>query len=437
MVPEQNPREIAERIVLVQRQAMDALGFFTPRELANKSGLHPATVSRILTGKTKRIGDETACRLIETIYKQNVEEGYTAKDCIKLLIEVLEFSWCHCAHIYREVEPFQQTITESDILRWNVLVRQRLFRHTLPPGHCLHQFVASENVQRNLEQLVRFADSWSVKHDFNFQDKIEIEIGHHLSVIETIIRQGIEQNLYSSLKEVFSRMQYALHLCGQFKLVLDVSQWLLDKAIEHEDFPMNLRAKVMLAWTLTSSKNEENYRRAEKLIQSSCESITQVGNLQSLKLDDMDIIAILSELIIRLPLRIQMNGGRKLSTKQFAKLSKQARKLLGEIENTHVCPENLRIRYQIPLDYQTGIYFFLKKDYDNALTYFRSVSREANLIGWQRISIASYSWLASINIKLKNTEAGKQYLEQMGQYPRQKRRELKARISEEIESIHN
>jgi hypothetical protein len=437
MVPENSPREIAERVVLIQRQAMDALGFFTPRELANKSGLHPATVSRILTGKTKRIGDETACRLIETIYKQNVEEGYTAKDCIQLLVEVLEFSWCHCAHIYREVEPFQQTITEGDILRWNILIRQRLFRHTLPPGHCLHQFVASGDAQRNLEQLARFADSWSVKHDFNFQDKIEIEIGHHLSVIEAVIRQGIEQNLYLPLKEVFCKMQYALHLCGQFKLVLDVSQWLLDKSVEHEDLPMNLRAKVMLAWTLTSSKNEGNYDRAAKLIQNSCESINQIGNLQSLKLDDMDVIAILSELILRLPLRIQMNGGRKLSTKQFTKISSQARTLLGEIEHLHVCPENLKIRYQIPLEYQTGIYFFLKNDYDNALSHFRSVSRQADLIGWQRISIASYSWLASINIKLNNPEECKQYLEQMGQYPRQKRRELKARIREELESNHN
>jgi DNA-binding Xre family transcriptional regulator len=389
MVLESNSHDlpVSDRITKVRKEIMRSLGFRTQTELSEQSSVDKATISRLFQGKTKRIEDNTACKLIEAIYKQNIKEGYSVTECANLLYSVLEYAWNHCAHFTQTSVPFNQVVPESNVVKWFELAQSKLFPIVVASECCLYKFVRTESGQENLRQIIQFADSWSIKHDFCYQDKIEIEIRYHSDFIRQVTRQAMQENLYDLLKQMFSRMQYALHLCGEFELVIDVSRWLLEKSIKHHDSAMYLRAKVMLAWTLTSSRDKSNYREAEGLIQESCRLVEQSDDLGSLCLDDMDILAVLGELIIRLPLRIQKDGGRCIDSEQFDNLYNQAEQILSKIDSLHNCPRNLEIRYKIPLEYQKGIYHFLREDYMNALLHFQCVAEDANLIGWQRVKL--------------------------------------------------
>lgn len=126
--------------------------------------------------------------------------------------------------------------------------------------------------------------------------------------------------------------------------------------------------------------------------------------IQNLPPDEIDTLAILCELRLRIAIRLYEKQIQSLTVQEFDFLMKESEEMFHQPISLGTLNPRLNMRYQIPLEYQSGIFMHHMANYTGSQKVFESISKSANLIGWIRVEEAAYSWLATLFYKMGDHE---------------------------------
>lgn len=411
----------------IQRNVVISWGFKNPADLARQAKMNPSNLSRILRGEIN-LSHKAARQLTEAIYQRNkYANAWSYWQVIVSLYEGINYSRSHYAHH-----------NKSDLPEWlDIANAERLhseFFHILPSQEA-YQVINLNFRDRGLtlsEELVEilsFVKEWSMKHDFDYTDKLEHMFKSNFCTIDQCLGEALKQDLFDEVLAIFTEIRHVAHLCGAFPLVEKLARWLITQSNFRKEPLASLKAKVSLAWTLTSRREEGALLEANQIVQEIFESSHMC--FSHVDASDLDVIAILAELNLRIPIRMFQTGLASLDQEEFSMFFSQSKNLLEEelVRN----PVDLRFiyRYRIPLQYQTGVFWFQKGRLDQSEMIFQEVANQSNLIGWQRVEQGAYLWLASIK---KETDPGSTqfYLSKVKGNCRKKKLLRKEEIQREI-----
>ena len=138
------------------------------------------------------------------------------------------------------------------------------------------------------------------------------------------------------------------HLCGALEFVADVSRWLIEQSINHGDMCTYAKATTTLAWTLASSQEAESLNEAQELANQAWQLLENTEIFNQIDAQNMDVIAIACELMLRIPIRFQLYGYQSLTRNDFEFLSGQSQLLMSKFKERHMLDPRLEKRYQIP-----------------------------------------------------------------------------------------
>lgn len=422
-------RQVQKQKREIQKKAVNELGFQSLSELAEKSEISESNISRIFGG---RIGltDDKAHKLIETIKQQNYTEGWDARQCASRLAEVLDYVRNHLAYLNRREVPPE--INDEDVNRWhnNYVEKLQKKQHNFDDG--FDMIKTTRNVDENLRAILDFSKSWIMKHDFSYLSKVESIFRRNQPIIISNMRQGMEQGLFGDIKNIFTEIRHIAHLCDAFDFVTQMSEWLIKHSIAYGDMCTYVKAKSTLAWTLTSTREEEKLYEAQNLTKQAWELLKNPEVLNQIDSKNADVVAIICELMLRIPVRLHMNGDRSLAREDFEFFKSESQRTMDRYKELHTLDCRLEKRYQIPLEYQNGIYLYLQRNYQEAKEEFESIAYSSNLIGWVRVEKGAYSWLATLTEKIGDIEACRKCLAKIDEQARPKRQAIRDKIMSRI-----
>lgn len=384
----------------------DTLGFSSFSELTEKSGIPPGNMSRICRG-IDGLSDRNAHKLIEAIFNRNYQKGWDYLESAIQLAESLNFLRSHSGHFE---ERDVRLIEDEDVKRWYCYYLETLKSTQTNLDKQLEIIRISSDTKTNLENTLALLKSWNMKHDFYYLDHVKDKFKQSKSIIIPSIKRGMAENFYENIKAIFTEIRHIAHLCEEFEFVTEMSEWLIKTFSSTEDIYTQIKAKTTLAWTFTSNGQRQNLCRAQVLTQELWRVITDDDFIESMPCEDIDVIAILCELRLRLPIRLYEKEMRSLTDDKFNNLFQDSRRIIKKIKKLESLELRLKLRFEIPLLYQKGIYLYRKERYEDSRKEFKRVACCANLIGWGRVEQAAYSWLATASEKIGEKDLCLTYL---------------------------
>ncbi|MBE7386258.1 MAG: hypothetical protein F6J95_033320 [Leptolyngbya sp. SIO1E4] len=385
------------------------LGFDSFSELTEKSGIYPGNMSRISRG-INSLTDENAHKLVEAVLNRNYQKGWTYLESAIQVADNFNYLRGYCGYLEgRDIKRIEDT----DVERWHCNYLKALEAAHSNVDKQLEIIRFSSDTKVSLENILEFLEEWNMKHDFYYLDRVKKKFKQSTSIVIPKIRRGMEENLYTEIKTIFTEIRHVAHLCEEFEIVEEMSEWLISTHSSSKDSITEIKAKITLAWVLTSNGQRQNLYKAQGLVKQLWPVVTAHGFLNNFPHGDMDAIAILCELRLRLAIRLYEREMRPLTDKKFEKLMFDSRVIVEKIKSFESLEPRLKIRFELPLHYQSGIYFYRKERYEEAINEFNHVAHYANLIGWGRIEQAAYSWLATASYKIGERDSCLEYLKKI------------------------
>jgi plasmid maintenance system antidote protein VapI len=422
-------RQVQKQKREIQKKAVNELGFQSLSELAAKSDISESNISRIF-GERIKLTDDKAYKLIEAVKQQNYTKGWDALQSASLLAEVLNYVRNHLACIDgREAQP---EINDEDVKRWHDNYVEKLQRRQRDFDDNFDMIKTTPNVDENLRAILEFSKSWIMKHDFSYLSRVEPIFRRNQPFIISNMRQGMEQGLFGDIKNVFTEIRHIAHLCDAFDFVTQVSEWLLEHSFAYGDMCTYVKAKGTLAWTLTSSREEQNLYEAQNMTKHAWELLKNPEILNQIDSKNADVVATICELRLRIPVRLHMNGNQSLIREDFEFFKSESQRMMNRYQALHALDCRLEQRYQIPLQYQNGIYLYLQRKYEEARKEFENIAYCSNLIGWVRVEKGAYSWLATLTEEIGDIEACRKCLAKIDEKARPKRQAIRDKIMNRI-----
>lgn len=417
----------------LREKAAKELGFRNLSELARKSGVNEGDISKISRGII-RLSNQKAHKLIEAIINRNYQKGWDYLESASQLAEVLNFLLSNFAYLDKKEVNLANLIDDKDVERWYFYYINDLEKAQADLNDQLELIRLSEDTQKILEYILEFLKSWKVKHDFDYLDKVQHKLNQNRLIIIPGINRGMEEGFYPLIKDIFTEIRHIAHLCGEFDLVKTMSEWLIDNSFLEKDVNTQLKAMATLAWTLTSNRERRKLHQAEKIVKEAWNIIEFNNFLDYIPANDIDTIAILCELKPRLNIRIYERSINLLSIDKFNEIIDESFRMLHKPKSFKLLDNRLKIRYKIPLNYQKGVYLYWKKSYEESIQEFDYVAECANIIGWNRVEQAAYSWLATLCREVENDDLCLNYLQKIDSMHLIKRQIIRARIYSLINS---
>ncbi|MBE9039372.1 helix-turn-helix transcriptional regulator [Oscillatoriales cyanobacterium LEGE 11467] len=412
------------------KKAAEELGFQSLAELARNAGVSESTISRVIAGA--KLTDNTAQKIIEAIKSQNYSQGWDALESAGRLVYVLNYLRNHLAHL-RGREALHK-FREEDAERWDKNYTKISHKSQYNLIERIDLIPISSNLKKQLELIQEFCKAWKIKHDFCYSKKISSILKQNLDLIVSSIRLAAKKGFYVEVKETFTQIRHIAHLCDEFEFVADISKWLIEHSFNHGDMPTYIKAKTTLAWTLSSNREAEPLREAQELTDRVWELLENPEISKKITSEDMDVVAIICELRLRIPTRLQMYKHQSLAINNFNNLHRHSLLMLNKFQKNIALDTRLKMRYQIPLQYQHGIYLYTIEKYEEAKNEFQNVLYNSNLIGWDRVEQGSATWLATLTKKMNDIDSCRKYLEKIDEKPFLKLRKISNKIKNEISS---
>lgn len=393
----------------MRNKAIAYLGFKDMATLARTAGVNDGDLSGIATGNRKP-SSRVAHKVIAAAQQHNYQRGWTYAE------SAYRFQWAFNSlrHFYAQQRGNDPAIEISDaeVYKWCEAHIRDTFAQQEDFSETLIVMAANPSIEESLRHLLRFLKDGRMKYDFDRLGRIKQQFKNNLPLyIEPTLYRALKKEAhYEQIKAVYTEIRHIAHLCNAPKLLQETSYWLHERAKQYRDVQTEVKAKVALAWVLTSQNTQTSLNKAQKLVQEASYIIQDNEFLKSMTVENMDVIAIFAELRLRLAIRLSnmCEQGRQrcrpLSTERFEKLLKESRVLLNAPDSFLSLSPRMQSRFKIPLDYQHGVYLHGLKDYRGAQSKFESIVNSANLIGWVRVEQAAYSWLAESFEKMGNYE---------------------------------
>lgn len=381
------------------RQACVALGFQQTASLAKAAGVHLGTLSHICIGK-RILEDDIADKLIRAVKARN---KWSYLESANHLAEALNFLQCHHMHLYGKPE---RELTSIDVKRWhcNYLNERVKVRYggSEPPE--------PENLQLSteslLEKILNYLWNWQTKHDFSHLEKIKQSFqSKYSTLIAPSIRRGmIEEGHYDAIKTIYPEIRCIASLCHKSDFLMKMSMWLIDQAKIIDDAYTEVSAVATYAWELSAQDELSSIDSAQQYVDKIWAISGSKSFQRNIVPEYMDTVALLCELRLRVPIRLAKARDSSFRDINFDQLLAESRGLLKKQENWQALSSRLKIRYEIPLDYQHGIYLYRLGEYHQARLEFESIAEKASAIGWNRVGRSTYSWLITIFEATENYE---------------------------------
>ncbi len=248
-----------------QTSAANELGFSSITELSRLSKVNAGTLSSITRGKRKP-SPENAAALIEAIIAKNPDRGLSYIEAASLLCAVLNFLRNHASHIFQMYKVPE--INDEDVLTWYPLSPQVSVKNHQKDEETL-RLIRLSDTEETLQYILNLAREWEIKHDFELWGKKEEVFRSKQAIISSGLRRAIlEAGYYSLVKDIYTEIRHTAHLCEAYEIIIDTSHWLIEQADSISDIPTLVKAKVTLAWTLTSNgkKHPEMLYKASRIL---------------------------------------------------------------------------------------------------------------------------------------------------------------------------
>jgi hypothetical protein len=375
-------------------QALAPIGFTKMSELAKAAGVNDGILAGIAKG-TRKPSDTVAAQLINAIYERNSQDGWTygeAAIAFQTSFNLLR------THFSSKSQHSISPIYDKDVHKWCSHYLDQLDKLQKGCDEILHiAMLPSSSTECLLTALLKFLQSWEMKHDFDYFGKVKQKFEDHKPlIIRSAVRRGIDEGHYDLLRSIYTEIRHIAHLCGEFNLVQEMSDWLIEQATFRGDIQTEIKVKVTQVWMMTSFNTKGSLYEAQKLIRNINQVVRTSSFLSDVSPSDMDVVAILAELRLRLAIRLDKQCMRPLDQNKFKQILEESKRQLEQPNSFQSLSPRLRTRYLIPLDYQQGVYAYHLNDYQLAQLKFESIVNEANYIGWTRVEQAGYSWLATL-----------------------------------------
>lgn len=392
-------RRLKKRKII--KDALKELGFESEAELARESKVDQANLNRILTGQVS-LTDSRANQLCMAIFEKSFSQGLTYSECALNLANSINYSRNHIAKLENKKE--YSLLENEDVYRWvNKYLQEKAKYLNLEKNSAKHHGI--DNIKSlDFSEVMRYVEFWGLRYDFDYPNMLQKKFESNKEAIFKFFRQGMKQNNYQEVKQVFEHIRNIAYLCDAKNLVIEASNWLMESSINHSDMSTFVMAKSALAWTYASCDEEQDNHQKEKYL-NQAKYITNevwksINNYSFFTKIDYDVVAMFCELKLRVPLRIHMlrtpsNSYQEL--REFEQAWDQSNDMLSKLIKDSKLEPRLKKRFEIPLQYQRGIYHYLRREDEKAIESFQNITQEANLIGWIRVEQAAYSWLGTLH----------------------------------------
>jgi hypothetical protein len=322
-------------------------------------------------------------------------------------------------------------INDEDVLSWYPLSPQVAVTHHQEYEETL-RLIRLADTAEILQYILNLAREWEMKHDFELWGKKEEAFRNKRAIISSGIRRAtLEEGHYGLVRDVYTEIRHTAHLCKEYQLIIDTSRWLIEHACSISDLQTLVKAKVTLAWTFTSARDQHPKMLYEAFgILGELKSIIECSEfLEEISENDMDVIAIFCELQLRLRIRLWRQRGHSLSEEECLRTLMSSKELLGRSRKFRNLDPRLQQRFSIPLHYQRGIWFFYIQDFRESIKVFEEISERASLIGWERVQQGAFSWLASNFQEIQDEYNLRIYLDKINKSYFPKRLLIRERLS--------
>ena len=380
----------------INKQASTALGFPSMNALASSAGMHSGTLVSVYSGK-RPLSDNDADKLINAVRHQN---GWSYLKSASQLAGVLNFLQHHRAHLNNT--PIRE-LSDNDVKQWH-----RNYLKQLERDRSISRTLDLESLQLPTPELLKkvldYLNDWDMKHDFEHLDKMQESFcDKHSKLIIPAIKRGMqEDDCYDILKQIYSRIRYIAHLSEKIDFVVELSKWFLKQSQCNGDMQVRISALGTLSWELTKQNTQKSLERAKKYVEEAWEIANSSLFLEQIDTENMDILALLTEVRLRLENCRNQKSGLPIRALHFAEIVNGSRELLKKPTCWNTVSPRLKLRYQIPLDYQYGICLYRCGEYDKSRQTFEVIVKQTNVMGWVRVEQAAYSWIATIHEVQRN-----------------------------------
>lgn len=237
--------------------------------------------------------------------------------------------------------------------------------------------------------------------EWNSYDKLEEEWENIQEVIDwCIVREKYESVLkfWQQVKGYSHALGYNRDRATHWHSRLDWIEWLMQFALQQQDWATAAEAMNDRAWTLTLMGQVKHLQEAESLLNRTWQ--IRLHQTVSFQVDVALNIAVL---------RIKQNCLKQANywLKKALKLSESN----GEIDS--------RKRQLIHISYYRGRICFQTGDYQAAKSYYQQTLDQAREIKWQRAIALAQSWLGDIAVEQGNFEEAEKLLQESLQIARQ------------------
>lgn len=384
---------------IIHDEAAQALGFKSLRSLADAADVNNGTFSGIYRGK-RSLNDSDADKLIEAIRYQN---GWSYLETANRLVEVLNFLQNHLAHF---CGTRVRELTDNDAKKWTCDYRERMKQsqsHLPEPLNFENNHLP---VKEQLQRVLDYLKEWEMKHDYGYLDKVQRAFHKKYSdAILPTIKQGMnDKDCYELVTQIYNHVRYIAHLCHEFDFVVEMSTWFIKQTKHNGDDHVRVNALATYAWELSSQNTPSTLEKAQTHVREAWTIANSSAFLEQITPEGMDVLALLTELRLRLTIRLFKDRYSSLRSIDFDNMLTESRKLLKKPESWQELSSRLKMRYELALDYQHAVYLYHLGEYNQSLLIFKAIRERTNLMGWIRVEQAALSWIASILKAIENRE---------------------------------
>lgn len=372
-------------------RAAEALGFTSLSAIATAAGINVGTWSHIYNG-TRLLNDQLANKLIEAIRFQN---GWSYKEAAYQLVAVITLMQEQLTHVNGR---HSGKLTSCDVKRWLYSYRKRMERSESRLPEPLNPDDQNLSVNEQLRKILDYLKEWGMKHDYGYVDKVQRAFHDEYSdFILPTIRQGMRRDdCYELVKQIYNHIRYIAHLCHEFDFVVEMSTWFIQQSKHNGDKHVKVNALTTYAWELSSQNTRNSLEKAQNCVREAWLIASSNAFLEQITPEGMDVLALLTELRLRLTIRLSQNREASVKATNFEKVLDGSKELLKKPKSWQKLSSRLKERYGLALDYQHAVYLYHQEEYNQSQLIFRHIKDRTNLMGWIRVEQAALSWIVSI-----------------------------------------
>lgn len=405
------------------------LGFSSFTELSKKSGVGSGTLSQIYRG-LRPVSLENSKQLISAVQDRNFQKGWSYRKSAAEFAEIMNFTRYRYAHEQGIEAAKVRAITDSEVNSWFQYYSQRIISKRVDPSERFKIARLVDNTEGTLIELLRAMRSWKMKHDFDLSDWVQQSFNENRFILVPTVYSAMQnESCYDLVRDIYTECLYTAHLCGAQEFVKNVSEWLAEQAALRGDVITNAKAKLTLAWILSNKKTRRDLECAQQYLGEVWFTATETDFLKHVPESDIDIVAMLAEAYLRMPIRLYEVGLAPLHEINFENRTKKSNWLLDNARLFPSLSRRLQQRYRIPIRYQRGIYFYRIGRYDQSLVSFRSLLEPVETIGWIRLEQAVYTWMGTLYKTLNDEHKLNEVMSKINVEYLTKRQKIKEELS--------